>query len=112
VWFVGLCDDGGLDAMRTKTPTELLEDLAYESESINVKAKLAIAIAHIQTLEQQRMEMRYRQIAVLNGIKLLASRHYDPEADFGDLSPDDQVAHINARIVWECDMALKELGVN
>jgi hypothetical protein len=40
--------------MRTKTPTELLEDLAYESESVNVKAKLAIAIAHIQSLEQQR----------------------------------------------------------
>jgi hypothetical protein len=86
--------------MRTKTPTELLEDLAYESESINVKAKLAIAIAHIQSLEQQRAEMRYRQIAVLNGIKQLASR------------PDDQVAHINARIVFECDQALKELGVN
>jgi hypothetical protein len=93
--------------MRTKTPTELLEDLAYESESINVKAKFAIAIAHIQSLEQQRMEQRYKQIAVLQGIKQLASWHYDPEADFGDLS----VAHINARIVFECDQALKELGV-
>jgi hypothetical protein len=98
--------------MRIKTPIELLEDLAYESESINVKAKLAIAIAHIQNLDQQRMEMRYRQIAVLQGIKLLASWHYDPEANFDDVSPDDQVAHINARIVFECDQALKELGVN
>jgi hypothetical protein len=98
--------------MRIKTPVELLEDLAYESESINVKAKLAVVIAHIKILEQQRMEQRYKQIAVLQGIKLLASWHYDPEADFGDLSPDDHVAHINARIVWECDMALKELGVN
>jgi len=97
--------------MRIRTPIELLEDLAYESESINVKARLAVVIAHIQTLQQQRMEMRYRQIAVLQGIKLLASWHYDSEADFGDLSPDDQVAHINARIVFECDMALKELGV-
>jgi len=97
--------------MRTKTPTELLEDLAYESESVSVKARLAIAIAHIQTLEQQRMEQRYKQIAVLQGIKLLASWHYDPEANFDDVSPDDQVAHVNARIVWECDMALKELGV-
>ena len=98
--------------MRTKTPIELLEDLAYESESIAVKARLAVVIAHIKTLEQQRMEMRYRQIAVLQGIKLLASWHYDPEADFGDLSPDDHVAHINARIVFECDQALRELGVN
>jgi hypothetical protein len=97
--------------MRTKTPVELLEDLAHESESIGVKAKIAIAIAHIQTLEQQRMEMRYRQIAVLNGIKLLASWHFDPEANFDDVSPDDQVSHINARIVFECDQALKELGV-
>jgi hypothetical protein len=98
--------------MRTKTPIELLEDLAYESESIAVKARLAIVIAHIQTMEQQRIEMRYRQIAVLQGIKLLASWHYDPEANFDDVSPDDQVAHVNARIVWECDMALRELGVN
>jgi hypothetical protein len=98
--------------MRTKTPIELLEELAYESESIAVKAKLAVVRAHIQTMEQQRTEQRYKQIAVLQGIKLLASWHYDPEADFGDLSPDDQVAHINARIVWECNMALKELGVN
>jgi hypothetical protein len=98
--------------MRTKTPIELLEDLAYESESIAVKARLAVVIAHIQTLEYQRMQIRYRQIAVLQGIKLLASWHYDPEANFDDVSPDDQVAHINARIVWECDMALKELGVN
>jgi hypothetical protein len=98
--------------MRTKTPIELLEDLADESEFINVKAKLAVVIAHIQTWEQQRVEMRYRQIAVLQGIKLLASWHYDPEANFDDVSPDDQVAHINARIVFECDMALKELGVN
>ena len=98
--------------MPIRTPIELLEDLAYESESIAIKAKLAIVIAHIQTMQQQRMEMRYRQIAVLQAIKLLASWHYDAEADFGDLSPDDQVAHINARIVWECDMALKELGVN
>lgn len=97
--------------MRIRTPIELLEDLAYESESIAVKAKLAVVIAHIQTLEYQRMEIRYRQIAVLNGIKLLASWHYDPEANFNNLSPDDQVAHVNARIVWECDMALKELGV-
>ncbi len=98
--------------MRTKTPTELLEDLAYESECINVKANLAVVIAHIQTMEQQRTEQRYKQIAVLQGIKLLASWHYDPEADFGDLSPDDQVAHVNARIVFECDQALRELGVN
>jgi|688.fasta_scaffold876851_1 hypothetical protein len=98
--------------MRTKTPTEILEDLAYESESINVKARLAIVVAHIKIMEQKRMEFRYRQIAVLQGIKLLASWHYDPEADFGDLSPDDQVAHVNARIVWECDQALRELGVN
>ncbi len=98
--------------MRIKTPVELLEDLAYESESIAVKARLAVVIAHIQTWEQQRVEMRYRQIAVLQGIKLLASWHYDPEADFGDLSPDDQVAHVNARIVFECNEALKELGVN
>jgi hypothetical protein len=98
--------------MRTKTPIELLEELAYESESIAVKARMAVVIAHIQTLEYQRMQIRYRQIAVLNGIKLLASWHYDPEANFDNLSPDDQVAHINARIVWECDMALKELGVN
>jgi hypothetical protein len=98
--------------MRTKTPTELLEDLAYESESIAVKARLAVVIAHIQTLEYQRMQIRYRQIAVLQGIKLLASWHYDPEANFDDVSPDDQVAHINARIVWECDQALRELGVN
>jgi hypothetical protein len=94
-----------------KTPTELLEDLVCESESIAVKARLAVVIAHIQTLEYQRMQIRYRQIAVLNGIKLLASWHYDPEANFDDVSPDDQVAHVNARIVWECDMALRELGV-
>lgn len=97
--------------MPIRTPIELLEDLAYESESVSVKAKLAVVVAHIKIMEQKRMEMRYRQIAVLQGIKLLASWHYDPEADFGDLSPDDQVAHVNARIVWECDMALKELGV-
>jgi len=98
--------------MRIRTPIELLEDLAYESESIAVKAKLAVVVAHIKIMEHQRMEMRYKQIAVLQGIKQLASWHYDAGADFGDLSPDDQVAHINARIVWECDMALKELGVN
>lgn len=97
--------------MRTKTPTELLEDLAYESESMSIKAKLAVVIAHIQTLEYQRMEIRYRQIAVLQGIKLLASWNYDPQANFDKLSPDDQVAHVNARIVWECEMALRELGV-
>jgi len=97
--------------MRIKTPVELLEDLAYESESIAAKALLAIVITDMQNLEQQRMEQRYKQIAVLQGIKLLASWHYDPEADFGDLSPDDHVAHINARIVFECDQALKELGV-
>ena len=97
--------------MRTKTPIELLEDLAYESESIAVKALLAIVITDMKNLEQQRMEQRYKQIAVLQGIKLLASWHYEPEANFDNLSPDDQVAHVNARIVWECDMALKELGV-
>ena len=63
-------------------------------------------------LEIARYEDRHKQIAVLQGIKLLASWHYDPEADFGDLSPDDHVAHINARIVFECDQALRELGVN
>lgn len=98
--------------MRIKTPVELLEDLACESESVSVKARLAVVIAHIKILEQQRMEQRYKQIATLKGIKLLASWHYDPEADFGDLSPDDQVAHVNARIVFECDEALKELGVD
>ena len=97
--------------MKTKTPIELLEDLAYESESIAVKALLAIVITDMQNLERQRLEQRHKQIAVLNGIKLLASWHYDPEADFGDLSPDDQVAHVNARIVFECDEALKELAV-
>lgn len=97
--------------MRTKTAAEILEDAARESDSISVKVKIIVAMAMLKKMESDRVEMRYRQIAVLQGIKLLASWHYDPEADFGDLSPDDQVAHINARIVWECDQALKELGV-
>ena len=86
----------------SKTIDELLVDV------ITCVKKLE---ATHHSLEIARYEDRHRQIAVLNGIKLLASWHYDPEADFGDLSPDDQVAHINARIVFECDQALRELGV-
>ena len=98
--------------MRTKTAVEILEDAARESESINAKVKIIVAIAMIKKMESDRLEMRYRQIAVLQGVKELAAWHYDSEADFADLSPDDQVAHINARIVFECDQALRELGVN
>jgi hypothetical protein len=98
--------------VRQKTPIETLEDLAGESECEQIKWRLRGVVGALQQLEAKRIEQRYRQIAVLEGIKLLASWHYDPEADFGDLSPDDHVAHINARIVWECDEALRELGVN
>lgn len=87
----------------SKTIDELLVDV------ITLVKKLE-AVHHL--LEIARYEDRHKQIAVLQGIKLLASWHYDPEADFGDLSPDDKVAHINARIVWECNQALRELGVN
>ena len=97
--------------MRTKTAVEILEDAASEVQSINAKVKIIVAMAMIKKMESDRVEMRYRQIAVLQGIKELAAWHYDPEADFADLSPDDQVAHVNARIVWECNQALKELGV-
>jgi len=98
--------------MRTKTAVEILEDAAREVDSINAKIKIIVAMAMIKKMESDRVDMRYRQIAVLKGIKELASWHYDLEADFGDLSPDDNVAHINARIVFECDQALRELGVN
>lgn len=63
------------------------------------------------SLEIARYEERHKQIAVLQSIKELAAWHYNPDAHFGDRSPDDQVAHVNARIVFECDDALRQLGV-
>jgi hypothetical protein len=98
--------------MRTKTAVEILEDAAREVDSINVKIKIIVAMAMVKKMESDRVDMRYRQIAVLKGIKELALRHYDPEADFGDVSLDDRMAHINARIVFECDQALRELWFN
>lgn len=97
--------------MSIKTPIEILEDIASESECKVIKWRLRAVVGSLQELEAKRVEQRYRQIAVLQGIKLLASWHCDPKADFGDLSPDDHVAHINARIVFECNEGLKELGV-
>ena len=86
----------------SKTIDELLVDV------ITLVKKLE---ATHHSLEIARYEDRHRQIAVLQGIKLLASWHYDPEAIFEDVSLEDYVAHTNARIVRECDQALKELGV-